>query len=558
VREREFSEDEVQDLTDRVFLLKQQLEDGNVHFAPHLVDGFRKSYEAIRLRKDGRVDPETVDGRIRAATLAIRHLKYRQDAKGSISLGDIQESYFALLQKQLGWLMDRMIAEGATPHQVSTVLAKDPKFVASVREALPELAADLKEFWNAVNDPGTFHLQDGRQLKATFAGDLFPAYWENAVSTAGLYVDTIVLPCPIMRIAPLYGLYPDHEVARLFVKHTLTALTYREVATADVTPPVALVLPHPEDLTRGEKSGVILRAQPAILKHGSYLFGRNFGAIDEFRAFCEELRTTDQVLAEIKGKDRILFDSEWGQTPKSQLERALREGLPVLPGLDRSVAGNHVFAATMGRMPQALAAQENAAHIGGTPFINAETSWQYYTWFLEYQSIQTSSDQAISAHVSRALASEGNRRLSWLGNVPTSTVLDIRRNGQADELREMLGAGIDELIALTPNDYARTADKVVDNLDHAFQEHQRRILEARHKKLKLYGIDVGSFLATGAIAVTAALTANPTLGAVSALLGISGLPNLRDLRSKFKEQAEEEQARKLSPTGLLFLHRNDT
>ena len=67
---RTFTDEEVQDLTDRVFLLKERIEQGKMLFAPHLVDDFVHSMEAVRLRPDGKVDPTTVDGRIRAMTLA--------------------------------------------------------------------------------------------------------------------------------------------------------------------------------------------------------------------------------------------------------------------------------------------------------------------------------------------------------------------------------------------------------------------------------------------------------------------------------------------------------
>ncbi|KWS38009.1 hypothetical protein AL060_22280 [Pseudomonas syringae pv. rhaphiolepidis] len=47
---RQYSEEEVQDLTDRVFLLWARLDEGKLHVAAHLVDGFRESLMAIRLR----------------------------------------------------------------------------------------------------------------------------------------------------------------------------------------------------------------------------------------------------------------------------------------------------------------------------------------------------------------------------------------------------------------------------------------------------------------------------------------------------------------------------
>lgn len=554
--ERQYSKDEIKDLTDSIFLLRQKLEEGNILFAEHLIDGFRTSFEAIRLRDDGLVDPATVDGRVRSATLAVRHLQYRNEAKESISTGDIQEAYFRMLFTQFGEMMDFMLTHGLTPHQASHAIARDPDFLKQLRGGLSELVIEVRAFWESVAESGAFHLQDGPQLKATFSGDLFPAHWENVVSTAGLYIDTIVLPCPLLRIAPLLGVYPDSEVARLFSKHVLTAMTYRDVATASLDPPIVLILPHPDDIHRGENRDLLSRATPAVLKHGAYLFEREFVNIEHYQEFCASLKTIQQVLSELKRPDRILFNTEWEQGAEAQLMHMMRDPQPLLPGFDPNVAGNQVFSASVGRMPQAMASQDTARYFGGTPFISAQTSWNYYTWFLEYQSIGSNPDMrnARSAHVTRALVAEGKQSLSWLGNVPPETVIEIRKNGHAEELRQILSAGLDDLIALKPDNYYRTSDHIVGNINRAFEEHQRKVIEARNKKLKLYGIDVGSFVATGAIAVTAALTANPALGVASGLIGMAGLPNLREIKSKFKEQAAADMARKNSPTGLLFRH----
>lgn len=555
---RTHTDEEIQDLTDRVFLLRDQLEQGKILFAHHLVDDFRRSCEAIRLRPDGLVDPATVDARVRGATLAIRAMRQREEAKGAISLAAIQDAYFTFLFQQLGPFYDQMKKAGATPSQAARALAKDDYFVRQTQQALPALAEQLREFWSEVSDAGAYHLQDGRQLKATFAGDLFPAHWENVVSTAGLYIDTIVLPCPVTRIAPLNGVLPKADVAAMFAKHTLTAMSYRDVATLDLTPPIACVVPNPDDFDRAQRGQELFRrAEPAMLKHAQHLFDRQFANLDDFREFSDSLKSIEQVMAELKRPERLLFDTQWGdRDPQAQLARALAERQRSIPGVDPSIAGHHVFASCLGRMPQALAAQENGLHFGGTPLINAETSWTYYTWFLEYEAAEAREVPAGQAamHVVRALTAEVDNNLAWLGAVPPETVIEIRRNGQAEELRKLLGEGLANLIQARPDNYFRTADQVVENLDRAFREHQRKVLDARQKKLKLYGIDVTSLVATGAVAVTAALTGNPTLGAVSGLLGIAGLPNLKDIKSRIQNVVAEDRARRLSPTGLLFRH----
>lgn len=551
---RTYTEEEIQDLTDRVFLLKEQIESGEFHLAPHLADDFMRSWSAVRLRPDGLVDPNSVDGRIRAATLAIWGMKQREEAKEAVSLAQIQHTYFSFLFDQFGWLYEQMVKAGATPEQAAIGMAQDPKFVKQTVSGIPEFTEQLKDFWQSVGDTGAYHLQDGQQLKATFAGDLFPSYRENVVSTAGLYVDTIILPCPIMRTAPLLKAMPAQEFTEMVVEHTLTAMSYREVATADINPPIAVVLPNTNHMERSCIQHIGKRSEPAMLKHAQYLFGRDFDSIEYVKDFCSSLTTVDQVLREIKGADKFLFSAGWNRNPHAQLHGLISEYPIVRPDLDARIAGHYLLHACADRTLQALATQDNALLLGGTPLINTEISWLYYTWLLEYNAAPQNERSDQSMHIARALVTENENNLAWLGNVPPKTVLEIRQRGLAEEVREILGHGVAKLIKVNPNNYFRTSDQVVENIDNAFREHQRTILEAKRKKLKLYGIDIGSFVATGTLAVAAAITGSPTLGVASGLLGMTGLPNLKDIKTKFSEIAAEEKARNASPTGLLFKH----
>ncbi len=553
---RTYTEEEVQDLTDRVFLLKEQLEAGKVHFAnQELADGFRRSYEAIRLRPDGKVDPTSLDGRIRAMTLAMMAMRQREDAKKSLSLAKIQEEYFAFLFREFGWLYEQMKKAEVTPSAAAEITSRHDDMMQGLMEALPDMVDAVREFWSAVGETAGYHLQDSRQLKAVFAGDIFPAHWENAVSTAGLYVDTIILPCPITRLGTLLKAAPSKELVKLVIKHVLTAMTYRDIALADVDPPIAMIVPNSDDADEEDRKSLILRATPAICAHAKYLFGRTFESVEELQEFCIYLKTVDSVMKELKRPDRLIFDTEWGKDPVEQLSRSLRENSH-FPGMNEVNAGLHVFASNIGRMPQAFGAQQAANHFGGSPYINAETSWLHFTWLLEYQGAPSHDDLNIrhSMHVVRALVSEADNNLQWLGNVPPETVLEIRKRGLANELRELLGQGVSNLININRDNYFRTADQVVENLDAAFRKHQQELTEARQKKLKLYGIDVGACAATGAVAVAAALTGNVTLGAISGVLGVAGLPNLRDIKTKFQQISAEDKARRESPTGRLFRH----
>lgn len=344
------------------------------------------------------------------------------------------------------------------------------------------------------------------------------------------------------------------KIAQQIVKHVFTAMSHKCIATADVEPPLVVIFPDIADLDEG-KSGLITRAEPGICKHAETLFGRKFESIAHIKSFCDELLTVEQVIAELRRGDRLLFDTSWGQRPDEQLREAIGRQECMIPGGDCS-AGNVVLTSCVGRIPQALALTENAARLGGTVFINAETSWKYYGWSLEYNADHVSENdhQQETKHIIHALSTGHEQGLQWLGNVPPETILEIRRKGVAEEVRSILSLGINELIKIDPNNYIETAGQVVNNLDRAFAAHQRALQEAKQKKLRLYGIDVPQCMAIGGIAIAAALTSNPYLGAVSGVLGIAGLPSIKDIKSKFTEIAEADRARRVSPTGILFNH----
>jgi spermidine/putrescine-binding protein len=72
-----------------------------------------------------------------------------------------------------------------------------------------------------------------------------------------------------------------------------------------------------------------------------------------------------------------------------------------------------------------------------------------------------------------------------------------------EEIREILGKGIDDLTKVNPTNFHRTTDQVFNNIHSAFSEHQKRIDLLKQKKWAFAGSDIGSWLVMGSLAVTA-------------------------------------------------------
>lgn len=551
------SEGYIRDLTDRVFLIKQEIEVGKIKISEDLIEGFILSFNKIRLRDDGRVDPSTVDSRIRAMSAAVNHIIERERVKEKYSIIDLQKAYFDILFGNFGDVYFTMKNCSSDPYSISDFFSKKNDYTQYIYDAFPDFFVQVKEFWKSASDIGIIHLQDGSQLKANFSGDLFPAYSENAVSTAGLYVDTISLPCPILRIGSLHKTADKAEFTRLLLKHVLTCMTYKDVILEEIEPAIALILPDRRDFIEHNYEHLMTQCEPYALSHAQYLYDIKFESYDEFRDFSKGLADIDTVLDNIKRPDRIIFDVKWGGDAKQQLVRLLSDKNRISRNVVGDHAGMEVFLNILGRMPQAYSAKINAQELGSTPYINAETSWVYYNWLIEYdsQKYDIGNGKLKSLHMMHALSDGMKDGFSWLGNVPVDKIIELRRNNLMEEIRDVLSSGVDKLIYSSPDNYGKTTQQVIDNIDRAFIEHQRVIVKAKRERLRIYGLDVLPCIASGLIAITGALTGNAALGTISAGLGIVGISNIRDIKSKFKERQDRLNTYQASVTGILFSHK---
>ncbi|EGT4448363.1 hypothetical protein ACVR2H_002350 [Cronobacter sakazakii] len=551
---RDNDESYISDLTDRVFLIRSQFEAGKLFIASHLEASFKESFDKIRLRGDGKVDPATVDGRIRAMGVAVQHFFERNEIKRKYSIVDFQEAYFRILFGNFSTFYDDLIKSKAEPYQIANFLSQQDDFVTHVDEIFPDLYEDVKGFWATAYEIGEIHLQEGEQLKANFAGDLFPSYKENAVSSTGLYIDTIILPCPILRVGGLHGTTEKSYFCYLLMKHVLTCMTYRELALEEIQPAIALVLPEKNNFNDESKDELHQRSLPFILAHAHYLYDREFESLEHFHEFSSSLDDFDKLFKELKRPDRLLFDTEWGPAGRSQLEKHMvsqeRKNTTVFDGSP----GLEVMFSCMGRMPQALAARINAQDLRSTPYINAETSWTYYQWLIEYEALGFKFDEAAlkDLHMVNALAKGMSDGFSWLGNIPMKNILEIRRNGLMPEVRNILSSGVSELINTSPINYNATSQKVIDNVDRAFIQHQRFLEKVKKEKLKILGVEVVPFIVNGAFGIASALVNRPELALASVVLGSVGLPTLKDIRSSFKSNQEKMVNYQKTATGLMF------
>jgi len=421
---------------------------------------------------------------------------------------------------------------------------------------LPEFLAAIEGYWSAAGPIAIAHVEDMHDaLKGVFGGDLFPSPEENIASKCSLYTDTLVLPDPFLRTKHMFERLGDERKAYYLIKHALNLLQYRNLACADVSPPIVVVLPDVSALETEEKEFFYRLGQDDALIHGARVFGRRFETFDELLEFCQQLDTIERAVAAISEPERVLFDTEWEGSLPEQLKRATKmEAYSAVVGTTNP--GVILASQALGRMSTSNELLIKARRLRGTPIIDAPTSWQYFVWKLEYDSVQSGEVEGLrDLHTVRGLQTLAANEMRWLGRVPPEALIEVRKAGALGEVRAILGKGVEELATVNPSNFHRTSDLVFDNIHAAFAKHQENMDALAAKKWKFAGSDIGSWIVVGSLAATAAATGTPAWGlAALAADQLLKAPKLSEIPTSIKALAKESQQLKRSPVGLLFKH----
>tara|TARA_B100000678_G_scaffold86861_1_gene72262 strand:- start:1067 stop:2704 length:1638 start_codon:yes stop_codon:yes gene_type:complete len=539
------------ELRRRLKLLREYLEAGKISIASHLAKGFEESFHRVQYCADGEVDLSTVDARIRSMAMAVAMMQDRDDTKKAASLSEIQHAYFNRITPMFEDVYNLMVEHDGHPQSISWALSRDEKHVEANYPVIEPFIEELTEFWEVMSEPVRYHLQDLNALKGVFGGDLFPSYERNIASSTGLYLDTIVLTDPFMNTRDLFNKWQKDEAVRMFLKHGLQLMNYRSLVLAETEDPIVAILPFESAVDEGYRESLFSAAGAKALTHAGLLFDKNFSGLDELQAFLTDLSEPREVADRLKDNSRLLFDTEWEGDPEAQLKRALGE----FSDISGTHAGGVIFNHCIGRMSQATDVTWKSMSLGGVPLIDAPTSWQYYNWSLEYDASRSSQD-AVPLHLSRGMQRLAETDMQWLGAIPPESLIEIRKEGALDEIRQMLSTGVEEMVAINPENFFRTADKIYDNLELAFDDHRKKIEELRSKKWKFAGRDIGTWVVGGTVEVAAAVLGTPALGLASiAISQVTDAPKLKDLPKIAKELKKEGEDISKSAAGLLFRHK---
>lgn len=470
-----------------------------------------------------------------------------------LRIREIQSDYFDIVDLFFGKPYSEMKRNNASAVAVAQQLVQNEGIARAFRYEGEKFAQGIREFWAEVGWEVDAYVEQIAALKGFFGGDIAPLYSRNIATSVGLYLDTVLIPDPLLKLGDFVGQADPKEVLFLTAKHALNILGYRELATAEVQPPIVLVVPNhsltEEHFLRAIDSAGALNT----IEHANLLFGRRFDSPRAVLDFLDTLHTVKDVVQSLSDPSRLVIDVEWSGALEEQLERHRGEMSRVV-GTTVTVP-QIVWMAMHGRMMQANDLVLGSAQFRGVPLVDAPTSWQYLLWKYEYDGrLSRNDDSHLDTVICRAIQTADSSNLLALSDLPVQVLIDLRKEGAMADLREVFRNGMSDITLSPESDISRVAEQVARNISSAMGDHDRRLRELSSSRKRFFGKDVSGFIVVAGVSIAAAASGNVPLQILAASLSSLGISNVKDLLAEWKRIRATTAKLRHSPGGILFQH----
>jgi hypothetical protein len=288
------------------------------------------------------------------------------------------------------------------------------------------------------------------------------------------------------------------------------------------------------------------------LEHCSKLFGHNFESIEDLQAFLQQFPDASSMIARMTDPSRVLFDVEWTEPLAEQFARYDKD---FASQFGRSFPPSRILEQMiLGRMMTASDALFRSTRFGGSPLIDAPTSWQYLLWNYEYNgNVSPRASDGRDLLVAKAISLSGTEH-GMLSGIPPDALIELRREGALEEVRKVIQRGIGEIDVASDAALKEVAENVINNIDTALSQHDQQLRELSSARIKFFGRDVSRWVVVGGLSAAASLVHSVPLGFLASASTLAGQPPPQELWKQYKEiKANSDQLRR-SPAGIMFRH----
>jgi len=427
---------------------------------------------------------------LKSKTIALEYLKLIEDYFGHLfKAGPEEIDHFAIGEEYAGYrLLSNLISN-----------------------SLADLGKDIKSFWDANGAALSDELRTLSGMKCLYSGDLSPQNALKLTKRTAMYVDTVLIPDPIYKIAvQLSDLkeYKDEYLPRI-LRHATNMYKLKDVLVADTEfPIVAIGLFGFESFDETQDRNFKEASATKFLDYCTHLFGYAFTNGQNAFDFLKHLETPEKIFNSVVDKNLLPPDLK----TISDIEDFLKEygdlGAKIMPGLSEMSVGQVFINYISSQTTRAVEHQILCGDYGACPIYDFDRPWFFMNNSLGAPTVDSGVVQALQTE-----------KLEWLGNIPLEGIRGLREDSELEDFRQILRKGLHDIKVKRDANLTNTVETLQKNLSECFTKHSLRVDEIQKKVNKITNV-------------------NLPITTSAALLGLLPYGNLLSLPSTIRDVAQ--------------------
>lgn len=474
-------------------------------------------------------------------------------AAPSPAMNDVQVKLFALFSSLFSALTGRAVDLVQDKDEIKERMLWRFKHQPDVlANAVNQAAEELGEFYNNHSTNMFQQAKNFGGMRLVTGGQrVFGSSALNGVRITGLYADTQLIPDPIYPLLSS-DLHLNAAPLQLAIQ-LFDILQLRPLVDADLQVPAVFVFPSFEGPLEQNDAHTKLGLERLAIRLIAPICHGQIQSLEELFDYSSKQETAFLDALMPSG----LFVPPGG-TPGIQLSASdaasqyLKElegvrSAKLLDQMKRTPIGPLLLNGVLERLRPHYHLFENAGELGAQPLLSQPVHWHYFEKIAQANARELRSQNVISDQALQTLRAVQDDSLSWLANIPLTTLAQLISNNEHRWLREELNKYTSQLASAGPIDTNDMIKEVSHGLASLVQRQRKSLkdIEAKYAPKKA-AVVAGGIVGAGLVASAVMLPFLSPFLAVGvpavALTGVAGGALFGFGKEKIGEAVEKRHA----------------
>ena len=214
----------------------------------------------------------------------------------------IYREYFELLDSYFGSIKHYLSEDAESHINLGMKMAQYPLISDLIVDAIDDIDTEITAFWKK-NEPLLIAFaQNNDSLKCLYSGNITPAILENFVKKSALYIDTVIIPDPLVNIALLQKrLITDKKYyLQKIIRHVFNIWKLKDLILESNGEQVVLILPISISMIgAGARSELVTLADQKFTGYINKLFNLQYQDADVCLEALSKETTSTAIFARI-------------------------------------------------------------------------------------------------------------------------------------------------------------------------------------------------------------------------------------------------------------------